>query len=246
MARAGGEIAGRLGRPVADKDRARRREPRQEVARPRHHQLEVLGGEAVAQLGALVERRHNHQQQTRLQQGRDATGAGQLRCLPGELVADPLGQLGTVRDQERLLVSRAVLELREQVGRDPVGLGRLVGKDRDFTGTGDKVEGHMAVDLPLGGGDKSPARADDLLDGPDRLRAESHQADRLDAADAVDFGCTCHPERMQQDGIDAPVLAAGGAGDDLADAGHLGQRGGHDGRRGQRRGTAGDVDADTV
>jgi len=76
-----------------------------------------------------------------------------------------------------------VLGLREQVERDPLGIGAAVADHRDFRRTGNHVDAHLAEHLPLGLGHVHVAGTDDLVDARHRGRAEGERRHRLRAAD---------------------------------------------------------------
>ena len=81
-----------------------------------------------------------------------------------------------------------MLGLSEQVGSDPVRIVVLVGNDKHFRGAGDHVDADGAEDMAFGGGDIGIARAGDLGDRGDRLRAIGKCGHGLRAADAIDLG----------------------------------------------------------
>ena len=112
----------------------------------------------------------------------------------------------------------AVLGLGQQVGRDPGGVGGVVGDDQHFGWAGDHVDADGAEDLALGSGDIGVAGADDLGDRRDGGGAVGQRADRLGAADAVDLGDAGDLRGGQHRVVD---LAAR-RGDDHGDAGDAG------------------------
>ena len=73
-------------------------------------------------------------------------------------------KLGVVGDEDGLR-GFVVLGLREQIGRDPVGIGGLVGEDQHFRRAGDHVDADLAEDAALGRRHPGVAGADDLGDG---------------------------------------------------------------------------------
>ena len=79
-----------------------------------------------------------------------------------------------------------MLGLPEKVGGAHFCIDALVGDDEGFRRSGEQVDANSAVELPLGLGDKGVARADQHVDGFDRLRSEGHCTDGLDAAERVD------------------------------------------------------------
>ena len=176
----------------------------------------------------------------------DERTARQRLRLREDFRANPLGERGGRADAKRLFVAGAMFGLRQEVGRDPPHVHRPVGEDGDLARPRDLVDRDVAVDLALRRRDEGVAGARDLLDLAARLRAERQKANRLDAADAVDFGRARELEREEEDGVDPAVLPGGRAGDDFPHARRLRKRDGHDGRRGERRRAARHVDADAV
>ena len=80
-----------------------------------------------------------------------------------------------------------MLRLGQQVGRDPVGIGILVGDDQHLGRPGDHVDADLTEDPALGRGHVSVARPDDLGDGRDRRRAVGERGDGLRPADPEDL-----------------------------------------------------------
>ena len=70
----------------------------------------------------------------------------------------PLGELLAVGDEHRG-GERVVLGLADEVGRDVVGVGGVVGEDRDLGGAGLGVDADEALEQALGGDDPDVARA---------------------------------------------------------------------------------------
>ena len=84
-----------------------------------------------------------------------------------------------------------MLGLREEVHRDPVGIGRAVADHQDLGRPGHHVDADRAEHAALRRGDVGVARADDLVDRGNGRGAVGERADRLRAADrehAVDAG----------------------------------------------------------
>ena len=79
-----------------------------------------------------------------------------------------------------------MLGLPEEVGGADLAVDGLVGDDEGLGRAGEEVDADAAVELALGFRDIGVARPDQHVDGLDRLGAERHRADRLDAAEAVD------------------------------------------------------------
>ena len=99
-----------------------------------------------------------------------ATAArGSDRELRGDGLLDGVGKRRVVGDQDRLRAG-VVLGLRQQVGRDPVGMAGLVGEDQHLGGARDHVDADLAEDEPLGRRHIGVAGPDDLGDRRDRRR----------------------------------------------------------------------------
>ena len=86
-----------------------------------------------------------------------------------------------------MLAPGGVLGLGQQVGGHEGGRRRFVGQHHDLARPGDAVDGHLAVDAPLGQGHEQVARPDDHVHGRQPLDAVSQGRHRLGAADAVDL-----------------------------------------------------------
>ena len=80
-----------------------------------------------------------------------------------------------------------MLGLPEQVGGAHLHVGGVVGDDQRLGRAGEQVDADAAEQLPLGFGDKGVAGADQHIDRRDRLGAEAHRGDRLDAAQQIDL-----------------------------------------------------------
>jgi hypothetical protein len=132
------------------------------------------------------------------------------------------------------------------VGGGEFRVRRFVRQHEQFAGPGQQINRDVADEQALGGDDVGVARAENFLHAADRLRAVSHRRNRLRAADAVNLRRPAARAGEQQRGIDGAVLAAGRADDDFLAARHLRQRDGHQRRRDERRGAAGDVNADAL
>ena len=76
-----------------------------------------------------------------------------------------------------------MLGLREEIHRDPVGVGALVRDDEDLGRAGDHVDADGAEHAALGRGDIGVAGSADLVDRRNRGRAVGERRDRLRAAD---------------------------------------------------------------
>ena len=80
-------------------------------------------------------------------------------------VLDGVGERPVGRHQDCRRVG-AVLGLRQQVGRDDVGVGRRIGKDEAFRGARGQVDADLAGKLELRRRDPGAARPDDAVHGP--------------------------------------------------------------------------------
>ncbi len=137
-------------------------------------------------------------------------------------------------------MTAAVFGLGEQVGGDVTRIGAVVGQHEQLAGAGEHVNADFAEEQAFGGGDVGVAGPEDFRDAPDRFRAERHGGDGLRAADLINLGRPGQPRGVEERRVDRRRAAD----DDLAAAGHFGERDGHDDRRDQRRGPTGHVDAD--
>ena len=167
-------------------------------------------------------------------------------CCRAISFSTALSSLAGGRHQPDPLMPGAVLGLGQHIRRDELRVGRVVRQHQQFAGAGEQVNGHVADHQPFGGDDVGIAGAEDLLHAPDRGRAVSHRRDGLGAADTIDLRRARRARRKQERRVDAAVLAAGRADDDLRAARHLGQGHRHQRGRDQRGRAAGNVDADAL
>nr|WP_245639192.1 hypothetical protein [Rubellimicrobium mesophilum] len=135
-----------------------------------------------------------------------------------------------------------MLGLREEVGRDHLGVAGAVGEDVDLGRTGELVDADGTEDLPLGLVHEGVAGAHDLVHRGHRLRPEGEGRDGLRATDAED-AVGAREVAARDHGL---VRVGRQAGDHLVHACHLGRDDGHDRRRQEREASAGDVAADTL
>ena len=87
-----------------------------------------------------------------------------------------LEQRGVGRDEDRLR-ELVVLGLREEIHRDPVGIGGRVGDHQDLGCARHHVDADRAEHAPLGRRDVGVAGTADLVDGGDRRRAVGERGD---------------------------------------------------------------------
>ncbi len=195
----------------------------QRVAEPEvaiGHHLHVLGGDAVSDLDHLVV----------------AVADDDLaKIFPGlaggfagrEYFEQPL-DLGHGVARQLLGVGEedgggggAVFGLTEEVGGAELAVDGLVGDHQGFGRAGEEVDTDLAVELALGFGNIGVTGADEHVDGLDRLGADGHGADRLDAAEHVDLVGAGHV-LGSDDGGSGNAVEGRGAGDDASTAGDLG------------------------
>ena len=126
-----------------------------------------------------------------------------------------------------------MLGLPEKVGGAHFRIDRLVGDHHRLGRTGEEVDADAAEELALGLGDEGVARADQHVHRLDRLGAERHRADRLDAAEAVDLVGATEVHGSDDRRVRRTVLRRSG-GDDARNAGDGGRQHRHV-RRGDHR-----------
>ena len=107
-----------------------------------------------------------------------------------------------------------VLGLPEQVSRDQLGVGVLVGDHEDLGRSGQQVDPDATEQLALGLGHVRVARADDHVDGGQPLDTERHRRQRLDAAEAEDLVGAAGRHRMKHRRVHPATLARRRDGDD--------------------------------
>ena len=112
--------------------------------------------------------------------------ARQGRELARQALFDGIGEPGAVGHEDRLR-RRIMFGLGQEVGGDPVGIGRRIGEHQHFRRAGDHVDADRAEDAALGGRHIGVAGPDDLGDRGDGLGAIGERRDRLRAADAVNL-----------------------------------------------------------
>ena len=117
------------------------------------------------------------------------------------------GKRAFVGDQDRLR-GDVVLGLREEIGRDPVRVGVVVGEDQHLGRPGDHVDADRAEHQPLGGRHIGVAGADDLGDRRDRRGAVGERRHRLRAADPIDLVDAGELRRRQHQRLELAVRAS--------------------------------------
>ena len=146
----------------------------------------MLGGDAIDDRRAGGEIRHQDDGAVVAPARAGDVGARHGLELALDGARHGVGEGRIVGDQHRLR-GGIVLGLRQEVGGDPGRIVLRVGHDQDLRRTGDKVDADLAEDAALGGGDIGVARAGDLVDRLDRLRAVGERRHGLRAADAPDL-----------------------------------------------------------
>ena len=140
-----------------------------------------------------------------------------------------------------------MLSLRQQVGSYKLRVGRLVGNDADLRGACRHVDSHVVeAHLLLGSHHILVARAENLVDLGNRLCAESHRADGLNAASLENLADASHAGCHQDSGVDVTLTVGWGAEHNLAASGNLRRRGQHEYRREEGSRAAGDVETDAL
>ena len=120
-----------------------------------------------------------------------------------------------------------MLGLREHVRRDPAHIGRRIGQDQHFAGTGDHVDAHCALNQTLGRGHINIARSGDDVRWRQTLRAVGQGRDAPGPAHAVDFVDIQQMGGSQNVRVNAAVLAGRRADGQTRHARHLGRNGVH-------------------
>ena len=100
-----------------------------------------------------------------------------------------------------------MLGLREEVHRDPVSRRLAVADHENFGGAGDHIDADAAEDIALRGRHIGVARADDLIDRIQGLRAIGECGNGLRAADREGAGDTREGRRREHELV---TLAARG------------------------------------
>ena len=104
----------------------------------------------------------------------------------------------------------------------------------------------MEAHLLLGGHHILVARAEYLVDLGNRLCAESHRADGLNAASLENLADASHAGCHQDSGVDVTLTVGWGAEHNLAASGNLGRGGQHQHGREEGGRTTGDIESDAL
>ncbi len=241
----GDVVADDLRRVPAHEDGARVAHAREQRFRRAHAQLEMLGGQAVGQLDRSVQVLHQDHRAVLLDRLGGDGPTRESRQLVAEGRRHARDQSGRVGDQQRA-GHRIVLGLGQEIGGQPLGIGRIIGDDRDLAGPGHHVDADLAEHLALGQRHVDVAGTDDLVHAADGGGAVRQRGDRLRPTDPVALGDPGHAGRGQDGRIDPAVGVGRRHQDDLPHPGDSGRddRHQHGGRVG--RAAAGNVDADPV
>ena len=212
VARAGDVIAQHRRRPRAEENRARRQDFLGNLARIARHHFAMFRRDLIGQRDRLVERLYLDQPAIALQRALDEFAPRQFRQLPRDFVFDRLQNFRRGGHEPDAFVAGTVLGLRQHVGGDEFGIGRVVGQHQHFARTGQQINGHVAEQQSFGRDHVGVARTENLLHPANGFRAISHRRDRLRAADAINLRRARRARGKQQRGIDAAIFAAGSAG----------------------------------
>ena len=237
-------VAQSLGDVPAEEDRAGVPHPAGQSVRLGNGQLQMLGRDAIDERRRRIEALDHDDAAVPLPARRRRLAPSQGRQMRLHRGADRVGEGGVVGDQDRLR-RLVVLGLRQQVDRDPGGVGVCVGDDQHLRRPGDHVDPDLAEHLPLGRGDIGIAGADDLVDRGDALGAVGQGRHRLGAADAVDLVDAGEPGRGQDQRVEHPVRRGHGH-DQAVDAGDAGRQRVHQHRRRVGGGAARHIEAGRV
>ncbi|OWK26566.1 hypothetical protein AJ87_05735 [Rhizobium yanglingense] len=201
MVRAADIIADHFRRMGADEDRAGIADSVEQRIRIGNRELQMLGGDAVGKRYRILQVLHQDDR-TEIP---PAAGGGfrtvQSLQLPLDGDFHGLAEFGVIGDQDRLGTC-IMFGLGQKVSGDPVRVVILVCDYQHFRRAGDHVDADRAEDLALGGGNIGVARAGDLCDRCDRLRAVGERGNSLRTADTVDLRNTGKLGRSKYGRID--------------------------------------------
>ena len=221
-----------------DEDGARGVDLLRDFPRFRREDLQVFRRRLVGQADHLVPVFAEDDAAIPQQRGAGDPVARKRGELGQELVRDVGDRIAICRQEHRAGVG-VVLGLRQEIRRDKARIGRVIGQDENFARARDGVDADVAEDLPLGFGDKTISRTDDLVDGLDRFRSVRQRRDRLSSTHLVDLRNAADFRRGEDDIGDRGRRRDG----DVRDAGRPGGGAGHQERREKRRGAARDINA---
>ena len=196
-----------------------------------HQQLQVFGGEAVAELGGRLQAVALHDQAPVADGGPGDLRPGVARQLPLQGGRYRLGQVLAGGEQDGG-GQGVVFRLGQQIRRHLVGLGGVVGDHQHLAGAGQGVDRHPAVHHLLGQGHVEIARPTDHIHPGDALGAIGQGRHRLGAAHPVDL---IHPGQVggsQHGGVGSALGTRGRDHHQPLHPGHLGRHRIHQHRAG--------------
>jgi len=182
----GAGVAEGDGRPGPQVQRAVVVQPPQVPAGIGGEDLDVLEGVAIGDRAGLLRGGDEMDRAVAPPGGPGHARERQLAELAVDLEANVGGEGRRRRDEHRARVG-VHLGLGEQVGRDDLGVGALVGHDQDLGGTAEDLDPDAAQELALRLDDVRAARGDDDVHAGDGLGAEGQGRETVDAADGVDL-----------------------------------------------------------
>ena len=206
----------------------------------------MLRSEAVGEADGRIQRFRLDEPAVVLERPFDELAPRKFRELFRYFLLHGLDEFGRRREEPDPFVAGAVFRLREKVGGDVGRLRRIIGEHEHLAWSRQQVDRDIPEEEALGRDDVGIARTEDFLHRLDHHGAERHGGDGLGTAHPIDLGGAGLFYGEEKRGVDAAVLAAGSADDDLGTTRDFGQRDGHQRRRDERRGAAGDVDADAL
>ena len=206
--------------------------------------VQVFGRQQVCQFGRLCGVTSEDQCAVLVQTGQSQVAARQFCQLDRQLVPNGFDQRGVPCDQDSR--SRTVFRLRNQIRSNEPGVGRIVGQQHHFTGSGDAVDVDFAEDVLLGQGDKQIAWSDDLVHARQPFHTVGHRRDRLSTPDTVHLGDPDFGTSRQERRVVAAKVRRRNHHGDFFDSSNLGRNSGHQYCRRICRRTAGHTDADAL
>src|SRR4029434_5518429 len=146
----------------------------------------MLGGEFIGEGYSLLQLAN--QNKLRIPQGEaELVPSPRETNLPPERSSYGIEHAARV-GQEDCDTAFPVLRLGEQVGCDPVRLGRFISDDKDFTWAREKVDANSSKTLSFRFDDKGVARAKNFVHRRDCRGAEGKCSDSLRASETINFG----------------------------------------------------------
>ena len=204
----------------------------------------MLRRELVRQRHGVSDAGHLNQPDVTFKNALDEFAARQLGQLFGNFFLNDLENFCGGRHEPDAFVAGTVLGLCEHVGGGELRIRRVVGDDKQIARASEQINRHAPDEQPLGHADVGVAGTKNFLHATDRLGAVSQRRNRLRAADAVNLRRPRRARREQNCRIDGAVPATRRGHHDFLAARDFGERDGHQRRGDERRGAAGNVDAD--